>query len=161
MKIFIKLFVVACGIFLYCGVLSSARSGQTVPYPEGYRYWTHVKSNIAAPDNPRNGIHHIYANSKAMDGYRTGNFADGSIIVFDLLKLDAKNDGGMSVGERRLVDVMHKDSKRFANTGGWGFEEFRGNSRTVRDVGENAAAKCFSCHVGQKERDYVFSSFGE
>lgn len=96
-----------------------------------------------------------------MDGFRTGRFADGSIIVFDLLTLQTKQSGAMSVGERRLVDVMHKDSKRFAKTGGWGFEEFRGNSRMQRDVGEDAVTKCFNCHAGQRERDYVFSSFRE
>src|SRR5262245_44232341 len=56
-----------------------------VPYPEGFRSWTVVKSLIVGPDHDsfakRGGIHHYYANDKAVAGYRTGTFPDGSIVV--------------------------------------------------------------------------------
>src|SRR5262245_20063650 len=54
---------------------------------------------------------------------------------------------------------MVKDSKRYAATGGWGFEEFRGDSQTDRMIGADAATKCYACHTSQKERDFVFSSY--
>ncbi|HEX6929881.1 MAG TPA: cytochrome P460 family protein, partial [Gammaproteobacteria bacterium] len=64
-----------------------------VAYPEGYREWTHVKSMVIREGHPLfasfGGIHHLYANDKAMEGYRSGKFPDGAVIVFDLLEATA------------------------------------------------------------------------
>lgn len=131
----------------------------TVPYPEGYRRWAHVKSGIAAPKgeaDPRAGIYHLYANELALRGYETGRFPEGSVIVFDLLATTTEK-GGTREGARKLVDVMHKDSTRFAATGGWGYEEFGGDTRH-RVIGEPARNACFQCHTQRKTQDYVFSS---
>jgi hypothetical protein len=141
--------------------LMAAPAFAQVPYPEGYRDWRHVKSMVIQEGHPLHaafgGIHHLYANRKALDGYRSGRFPDGAVIVFDLLEAQA---GGNAIaeGSRKVVGVMHKDAKRFAATGGWGFEGFKGNSQTERAVGANAAKACFECHTSQKQRDYVFSS---
>ncbi|MCL6650488.1 MAG: cytochrome P460 family protein [Chloroflexi bacterium] len=132
-----------------------------VPYPEGYRNWRHVKSMVIEKGHPLyepfGGIHHIYANAKAVAGYRTGKWADGAVIVFDLL--EAVRDGNAVVeGPRKVVGVMHRDAKRYQDTGGWGFEGFKGDSKTERVVGANAATACYGCHAGQKEKSYVFSA---
>ena len=66
------------------------------------------------------GIHHIYANQSALEGYRTGSFADGSVIIFDLLEATTA-DNAITEGKRKVLGVMQKDGKRFAGTGGWGF----------------------------------------
>jgi len=132
-----------------------------VPYPEGYRNWRHVKSMVIEKGHPLyesfGGIHHIYANEKAVTGYRTGNWPDGAVIVFDLL--EAVHDGNAVVeGPRKVVGVMHRDAKRYKETGGWGFEGFKGDSKTDRAVGAQAVTACFNCHAGQKEKGYVFSA---
>jgi hypothetical protein len=60
-----------------------------VAYPEGFREWTHVKSMVIERGHPLfdafGGIHHLYANKQALQGYRSGKFANGAVIVFDLL----------------------------------------------------------------------------
>ena len=133
-----------------------------VRYPEGFREWTHVKTMQILPGHPLHeafgGVHHIYANAKALAGYRSGKFADGSVIVFDLH--DAKLESNtVTAGARKVVGVMHKNAKAYAATGGWGFEGFKGDSKTDRAVGANATTACFGCHAPQKQRDYVFSVF--
>lgn len=147
---------------LFCGVFIRAESYEQVPYPEGYRNWTHVKSAIIGPDNPdaatSGGMRHLYANDKAMDGFRAGRYSDGSILVFDLLRAETK-EGVTTGGRRRYIAVMHKDGKRFAKTGGWGFEVFLRDSRTERTVGPDAKTKCFDCHASQPDKDFVFGSF--
>lgn len=130
-----------------------------VPYPEGYRNWTHIKTMILEKGHPLyeafGGIHHIYANKKALEGYRAGNkFKDGSIIVFDLLDVQAK-DNAISEGNRKVVGVMFKDSKKFKNTGGWGFEAFAGDTKDR--VVKNMEGECFACHMQVKDKDFVFS----
>ena len=132
-----------------------------VPYPEGYRNWHHVKSMLIGEGHPLfeafGGIHHIYANDKALAGYRAGKFPDGAVIVFDLL--DVQHDGGAIIeGDRKVAGVMHKDAAKYAATGGWGFEGFAGGDAAQPVVGGNAATACFECHQPLADRDYVFSS---
>ncbi|HZF40506.1 MAG TPA: cytochrome P460 family protein [Blastocatellia bacterium] len=161
------------GVFLALAVtcimtwsLSSwAKPDDAVPYPVGYRQWAHVKSTIIGPKSSLyekiGGIQHIYANEKGMEGYGAGRFPEGSILIYDFLKTeeDANSPGVTHEGSRRFTSVMVKDSKRYAATGGWGFEEFRGDSQTDRMIGAEAPTKCYACHTSQKDRDYVFSAF--
>lgn len=131
-----------------------------VPYPTDYRSWHHVKSMVIEEGHPLyasfGGIHHIYANDKALQGYRTQQFPDGSVIIFDLL--EANHDGNaVTEGERKVVGVMHKDGKRFQATGGWGFEGFAGGKPDQRVVGKDAVSACFGCHQPQANKDFIFS----
>lgn len=150
-----KLLVLAC-------LTLPAHAADPVPYPEGYRAWTHVKSMLIEKGHPLyeafGGIHHLYANKQALAGYRKGSFADGSVIVFDLLEAKSA-ENTIQEGARKVVGVMRKDAKRYAATGGWGFEGFKGDSKTERAVGGNAAAACYACHTARKDHDFVFSSY--
>jgi hypothetical protein len=71
-----------------------------------------------------------------MKGYTNGPFPEGSKIVFDLLELQNKA-GSLVEGQRRWIGVMEKDTKKYVNTGGWGYENFSGNSKTNRNVPVN------------------------
>jgi hypothetical protein len=135
----------------------------SVPYPTGYRDWTHVKSNLIGPESPMykqiGGYQHVYANKKGMEGYRTDHFPEGSILVYDFLESRETARGNFAEGPRRFTSVMVKDSNRYAATGGWGFEEFRGDSETDRMIAAEASTKCFACHSARKDNDYVFSAY--
>jgi hypothetical protein len=140
--------------------MSAMAADEAVPYPENYRDWHHVKSMVIEEGHSLfgsfGGIHHIYANRKAVEGYRAGRFSEGSVIVFDLLETQ-RGENALTEGARKVVGVMHKDSKKYVATGGWGFEGFGGGDKANRVVGTNAAAACFGCHAPQKDSDYVFS----
>ena len=141
-------------------VLPAIAADLQVPYPAGYRNWHHVKSMVIGKGHPLyeafGGVHHLYANPKAVAGYKSGKFPDGAIIVFDLLEAKSA-DNAVIEGARKVVGVMHKDAKKFIATGGWGFEGFGGGDKTNRVVRDNAASACFACHEPQKGQDYVFS----
>lgn len=135
-----------------------------VPYPSGFREWQHVKSIVVGPEHSsfvnRGGIHHTYANDKALQGYRTGKFPDGAVIVDE--GVSTKDGEGQAKGitleaGRRSVEVMVKNDHLYKETGGWGFQAFAGDERTAKlDV--SGQARCHSCHSKAKDRDYVFSS---
>lgn len=154
--------------FLWAGVAAAvatitlAAAPAEVPYPTNYRQWTHVKSMVIEPGHPLHssfgGIHHLYANGKAMAGYRGGHFPDGAVIVFDLLEASSA-DHAVTEGKRKVVGVMQRDARKFAATGGWGFEGFAGDSTTQRVVGADAASACFACHQARQPNDFVFSSY--
>ena len=79
-------------------------------------------------------------------------------LVLDLL--EAREDGfATTEGARRMVAVMHKDLTKYKDTGGWGFEAFRADSRKERLVGKDAALACFRCHAAQQKADYVLSTY--
>ncbi len=143
------------------GVLAAgAASAQQVPYPEGYRDWHHVKTMVLQPGHPLyqafGGIHHIYANPAAVEGYRTGSFPDGAVIVFDLLET-VEGDAAISEGARKVVGVMHRDATAFAATGGWGFEGFAAGDPATRAVGPGNGDACFGCHQAEAAPSFVFS----
>lgn len=155
----------AAGAALIAAVVTGAAisaDSAAVPYPDGYRAWRHVKSMVIEPGHALHasfgGIHHLYANDKAMKGYESGHFPDGAVIVFDLLEAVAA-DSAVTEGTRKVVGVMHRDARKYAATGGWGFEGFAGDSQTERAVGDKAATACFSCHAPQQAHDYVFSRY--
>jgi hypothetical protein len=151
---------IAAAAALAAAILPALADQHLVPYPTGYRSWSHVKSMIIEPGHALyesfGGLHHLYANDKAMEGYRDGQFPDGAVIVFDLLAT-VEADNAVTEGPRKVLGVMHKDSARYAATGGWGFEGFAGDSTTERAVAANAKTACFDCHTARKDHDYVFS----
>ena len=146
---------------LWAAGSAAAADAPAVPYPEGYRQWMHVKSMVIHAGHPLydafGGIHHLYANKKAEQGYKAGKFPDGAVIVFDLLEAKSA-DNTVQEGARKVVGVMHKDARKYKATGGWGYEGFKGDSKTERAVAGNAATACHPCHTAQKDRDYVFSA---
>lgn len=155
----------AAGAAVVAAIVAGAAisaDGAAVPFPDGYRAWRHVKSMVIEPGHALHasfgGIHHLYANDKAMKGYESGHFPDGAVIVFDLLEA-VSADHAVTEGKRKVVGVMHRDARKYAATGGWGFEGFAGDSRTERAVGDKAATACFSCHAPQKAQEYVFSQY--
>jgi hypothetical protein len=148
------------GIAIVSGSASSLLA-DGVPYPAGYRQWTHVKSMVVLPASPAfatgGGMHHVYGNAAAMAGFSTGHFPDGSILVFDLLKA-AENSGVIAAGERERLDVMVKDARRYAATGGWGFERFLGDD-TIPSLTEEHRGLCVACHNQRSDHDRVFSTY--
>ena len=130
-------------------------------FPEGYRSWTHITSAVIQSGASGPGIHHIYANAKALQGYRTGKFPNGSVIVFDRFALDVTT-ARTKAGARQFINLMIRDSVRFRDTGGWGFDGFVGDSRTQHQFPQSSVVTtCFNCHTQRKDSNFVFTSFAE
>ena len=133
-----------------------------VPYPEGFRSWMVVKSMVVGPAHAsfpnRGGLHHYYANDRAVAGYRTGTFPDGAIVV-DEAVLTKEGEGtatGLLLeGERRFLDVMVKDAQRYKSTGGWGYEHFDRDDQAGR-LTDVERGTCATCHA-KAPADSVFS----
>ena len=150
--------IVAAGT-LAVTIHSVAAPEDGVTYPADYRQWAHVKSTLVGPQNPgfatNGGLHHFYANSKGMEGYRTGTFPDGAVLIDDLVEMkDASTPGVSDEGARRRLAVMVRDSRKFGDTGGWGFEVFKGDTQ-AGSLDVKGRAACFACH--QKAKNAVFS----
>ena len=106
----------------------------------------------------RGGLHHYYANDKAVAGYRTGTFPDGAIVVDEAVftkEGEGRATGLLLEGERRFLDVMVKDAERYKSTGGWGYEHFEADEKTGR-LADAERGTCATCHA-KAPADHVFS----
>jgi hypothetical protein len=149
-------------VLLMISRLGAAEDVPLVPYPEGFREWTHLGSVITEPAEktkdrlPHGIVHHLYANAQAMEGLRTGRYPEGAMFVADWFPLKVKYAGNLEEDARDRTDVMIKDA-RFSATGGWGFDQFQKDSRETRKINGAAPNNCFECHTKVSARDYVFS----
>jgi hypothetical protein len=132
--------------------------------PTGYRRWVFVGAPLT-PNGLNNGqagfpeYHHVYVEEKNLDVYlKTGSFPEGTVIVKELTRVlnPTFPDGsrtepsgrGYFNGEFNGMDVTVKDSKRFANTNGWGFFNFGHHPLPYAESAKEAsAAECASCHA--------------
>ena len=143
------------------GLLAGAgRAEAPIAYPEGFRRWTHVSSALVTEGGPPKyaGVHHIYANAAALKGLKTGRYADGAVFVYDQWTAVKAGPAALAPGERRFVDVMVRDSRRFAGADGWGYAEFVGPER-VREAAIEAdpVRACHACHKKLAAPTFVFS----
>lgn len=140
--------------------LSALYAADSVQFPANFRRWVHVGTGVIMPGaNPQlaseERMHHIFANQKAVDGYSSGDFADGFIIVYELRETQQKN-GAVFEGERKRVDVMIRDSSHYKDTGGWRFERFWGNEQ-AQDAVHDSGVSCFQCHSKANAHGFIFS----
>lgn len=137
----------------------------------GYESWQLVSISQDGP-----AVAAIMANPVMIKAYQSGipgngkPFPDGSKMtkihwvptkmgVFPLATVP---------GAQANADFMEKDSKRFADSGGWGWAafEYDAKSDTYRPGDMSSTppqgndAKCgFTCHTAVKARDFVFTDY--
>jgi hypothetical protein len=143
------------------GIACAGDAGAPVAFPSEYRNWAVARSLVVGPEAKNfatvGGFHHYYANEKAMEGFRTGQFPDGSVVVDE--RLEARQEAGTTFeGKKKYVAVMEKEATRYQSTGGWGFDVFVGADRT-QGASASVRAGCFSCHSQRKDHDFLFSEF--
>jgi mono/diheme cytochrome c family protein len=120
----------------------------------------------------------ILGNSVMIDAFKAGipgngqPFPNGAKMakVHWYAKVNPAEPGAPSVpGAQHDVDFMLKDSRRFADSGGWGYGAFEldAASNTFRLANlkdkppQGNDAKCgFACHSAVKTKDFVFTSYG-
>lgn len=127
-----------------------------VTIPKGYRQWQLIAPAIEA--EPLNELRVVLGNSKAIEAYdkATLPFPDGTVLTKLAWKhVQSPEFAPASVpGAATTVQVMVKDSKKYASTGGWGFGRFV-NGMPV-DLAQHQT--CFACHQALvKNHDYVFT----
>lgn len=128
-----------------------------VTIPSGYRQW-----ELIAPSHQPDfdELRVILGNALSMKAYRAGAlpFPDGAVLAKLAWKrvplVEAPTAFGP--GTATTIQIMVKDSKKFAATGGWGFGRFIGG----KAVDEAQHQTCFACHEASvKEHDFVFTRF--
>jgi Cytochrome P460 len=127
-----------------------------VTIPKGYRQWPFVAPSEEA--DPLNELRIIVGNPIAMKALEKNTlpFPDGSVLVkLAWKRVPSAEFAPASVpGTATTLQVMVKDSKRYPDSGGWGFGRFIGGHPT--DLAQHQT--CFACHQARvKNHDFVFT----
>jgi len=130
----------------------------------GYEDWAVISS--ARTDQELKVIVGNPAIIKAFKAGVPGNsqpFPEGSKMVKMQWKLKKSTEAPFVVEVPDVPTqafVMEKNSKRFPNTGGWGYAVFNHEVATGKMVADAAKADCgHVCHVAVKSKDYVFHPY--
>jgi hypothetical protein len=126
---------------------------------------------VTPADQPCTGFpeyHNVYIEPGSYHIYQiTNQFPDQTIIFKELqLTLPAQNPDGSRMeasgrgyfpGAFNGADVTVKDTRRFANSGGWGYFNFnhhepKAQTSKVTDCG-------YSCHLSGAKKDEVWTQF--
>jgi len=182
MKVFISVTTAVSLAILATGAAISAQDRYTVKVPgglafsefKGYDTWQTIA--ISKSDS---AMAVILGNPEMIAAYKSGipangkPFPDGAKMAkIHWVPKKAESEPGQPLvpGNLHDVDFMVKDSKRFADSGGWGYGQFEYDttSETFRpgttsdQPPQNNDAKCgFACHTIVKNRDYVFTDFAK
>jgi hypothetical protein len=174
--------IVFVGVFIsvLVALAMAAQDKYTVKVPgglafsefRGYEGWQIVS---ISQDGPL--VAAIVANPVMINAYQAGvpgngkPFPDGSKMAkihWTPKKMDVFPAATVP-GTQHDVDFMVKDSKRFADSGGWGYAVFDYDAAsdsftpgtTADKPPQGNDAKCgFACHTRVKTRDYVFTDYG-
>jgi Cytochrome P460 len=134
-----------------------------VTIPPGYRDWKLI--SVTHEEGEFNQLRAQLGNDIAIKAYREGKlpFPDGAIIVALHWKRVPSDEDNKVFGRVQAfvagsavnMQVMVKDSKKYAATGGWGFGDFKDGKPSDATLHE----KCFPCHSPAKASDYVFTRY--
>jgi len=141
--------------------------GQSAPYvtdiPRGYRDWQWISSAHEAGN--LNSLGAVLGNDVAIKAFRAGKlpFPDGTIIAALHYRNIPSEENNAVFGQAQSfvpgaptnIQLMVKDSAKYAATGGWGFGHFADGK-----PGDATFMKsCFPCHEKTKATDLVFTHY--
>jgi hypothetical protein len=137
--------------------LASPIFGITIP--TGYRAWQLVSVHAT-----QGQLKSIWGNSTAIAAYRDAAlpFPDGTVLVKQTWHAVSLNSSPSALvpGAPVHLQVMIKNSKKWPNTGGWGFGEWVDGKPT----GTARHESCFVCHsinAVARSHDFVFTTFAK
>lgn len=166
------LLAVAGSILLGCAYrerhsLAVVRAAQVstreIVLPFDYRDWRLI--SVAHEEGNLNDLRAVLGNDVAVRTYRSGShaFPDGAAIVRLAWTYAPSKENNRAFGREQSfvaglptnIQLMVKDSLRFAATDGWGFAQFA--NPQARD--EAKPSECSGCHKAAKEHDEVFTRY--
>ena len=175
--------IAVCTLYVTKSMAQSAKESQPqtesnaspiygITIPDGYRDWRLISVNhLAGAGGKLKQVRAQLGNDIAIKAFREGKlpFPDGTVIAAlhwneasseennKVLDIGFPGAGLQSsvAQSAENVQFMVKDSKKYAETGGWGFADFKNGK-----PGNEALHKtCFACHQPAKDRDYVFTRY--
>jgi hypothetical protein len=159
---------VVAGVVASMAPASGQPDGEAAPIygiklPPGYRDWKLI--SVAHEEGNQNDLRAVLGNDVAIKAYRDGKlpFPDGAIIArlaWTYVPSEENNKvfgrtQSFVAGPPTNVQFMVKDSKKYAESGGWGYAQFKDG----KPDGKADLTTCFPCHEPVKARDFIFTRY--
>lgn len=159
---------IAAGVLCVAGFVAAQAGEQAalfpgVALPPDYRDWKLI--SVAHEAGTLNDFRAVLGNDTAIKAYRekTLPFPDGTVIVRLAWRYTSSQENNKVFGREQSfvagepinTQLLIKDSRKYAATGGWGYGQFKNG-------GPDPTAKletCFPCHEPAKENDLVFTRY--
>jgi hypothetical protein len=143
--------------------------------PKNFHEWVYVGSPLTP--NALNGgkagfpeYHNVYIEPGSYEIYKkTYAFPEGTILFKELqLTLPGQNPDGSRTepsgrgyfpGPFNGADVTVKDSKRYADTHGWGYYNFNHHEPKAATAKAKPLNECAFCHIASAKKDDVWTQF--
>ena len=160
--------VALTGVFIFLAHASADADGEAAPIfgvkiPPGYRDWKLI--SVAHEAGSLNDFRAILGNDVAIKAYREEKlpFPDGTMIVRLAWSYVPSEENNKVFGRAQSfvagtpinIQLMVKDSRKYAATDGWGFAQFKDG----KPADEAVHKTCFPCHEPAKARDFVFTHY--
>jgi hypothetical protein len=160
--------VALTGVFIFLAHASADADGEAAPIfgvkiPPGYRDWKLI--SVAHEAGSLNDFRAILGNDVAIKAYREEKlpFPDGTMIIRLAWSYVPSEENNKVFGRAQSfvagtpinIQLMVKDSRKYAATDGWGFAQFKDG----KPADEAVHKTCFPCHEPAKARDFVFTRY--
>jgi hypothetical protein len=160
--------VALTGVVFYAAHASGRTDQEPAPIfgitiPPGYRDWKLI--SVAHEAGNLNDFRAVLGNDVAIKAYREEKlpFPDGAMIVRLAWSYVSSEENNKVFGRAQSfvagppinIQLMVKDSRKYAATGGWGFAQFKDG----KPADEALHKTCFPCHEPGKARDFVFTRY--
>lgn len=160
--------VALTGVMVYMAHAAGGADGEAAPIfgikiPPGYRDWKLI--SVAHEEGNNNDLRAVLGNDVAIKAYREGKlpFPDGTIIARLAWNYVPSEENNKVFGRAQSfvagvpinLQLMVKDSNKYATTGGWGFAQFKDG----KPAEEALLKTCFPCHQPGKSQDLVFTHY--
>jgi len=156
------------GVIALTAPASGQGGGEAVPIfgikiPPGYRDWRLV--SVAHEEGTLHSFAAVLGNDVAIKAYRSGTlpYPDGTIIAALHYGHVPSEENDKVFGQPQSfvpgpptnVQFMVKDSKKYTETGGWGFAHFNKDGTPGTEA---LLRTCAPCHA-KASRDFVFTQY--
>jgi hypothetical protein len=164
--------MMATSLAMLCGAATGAQDKYTLQVPNGlafsefrgYEAW-----QVVAVSQSGDLIEVIVGNAALIEAYQAGipdngkPFPDGAKMakIHWNAKPSAEAPAPTTVPTTlHDIDFMVRDSKRFTDSGNWGYAQFNYDAAADAFAPEGSGADCgFACHTIVAKKDYVFTGY--
>ncbi len=128
-----------------------------VPFLPDYKNWRAISSTDRFDNHTMREILGNDTAVKAIAENHINPWPDGTAFAKVAWQQQQDDQGVAHTGAFIQVELMVRDSKKYASTKGWGWGRWRGTD--LRPYGRDAAFtnECIGCHEPVRQNDYVYT----
>jgi hypothetical protein len=128
-----------------------------VPFDPSYKNWREISSTDRYDNHTMRVILGNDVAIKAIAEHHIHPWPDGTKFAKVTFHEQPDGTGFIQTGGFAQVELMMRDSQKYASTKNWGYGRWLGVDLKPYGKGANVADECVSCHTPVRQNDYVYT----